>query len=88
MIIGKVFQDCILIDEGICGGGKHYNKDYPEQYICIYQDTDQVGKEKRYNHNTKNGIYFVEYQDNGNGWEPVIAVMGLIVQLGTLYQAG
>lgn len=70
MIIGKVFQNGEIIAEGICTGGKKYAELHPEQYINITSDTESES-EKKFTHDEDKGIYYIEYQDNGNGWEAV-----------------
>mgnify|MGYP003482578474 len=68
MLLGKVFKDGVLIDQGVWTGGKHWNENYPEQRIDISHDTNEWD-DVSYSHG--DGITFKEYQDNGNGWEEV-----------------
>ncbi|NUH84775.1 hypothetical protein HUN92_13705 [Bacillus firmus] len=70
MIIGKVFQNERMIAEGISTGGKKYSKMNPEQYIYLTPDTES-NTEQKFTHNDEENIYFIEFQDNGKGWEPV-----------------
>lgn len=70
MIIAKVYSSGDIIGAGIWCGGKHYLEDSPEQYVRISKD-NVSSEEITYYHADEKGVYFIEYQDNGNGWEPV-----------------
>lgn len=70
LIIGKVFNDGKLIAEGISNGGKKFSEINPEQYIYLTSDTES-NEEQKFSHNDEQNIYFIEFQDNGKGWEPV-----------------
>jgi hypothetical protein len=71
LIIGVIFKDGKEIDRGISTGGKHFSKEYPEQYIRIATETSAyvVKGERKYTHDGT--ITFQELQDNGNGLEVV-----------------
>jgi len=71
MLMGVIFKEGKEIARGIVTGGKHWNKDYPEQSLSICEESSayHVKGEETFKHDGT--ITFQELQDNGNGWEVV-----------------